>query len=72
MDSGEYLYVRWSVNGSDWYDLEITNDTSWSYQDKACGSGADNNAGFRVRFYSNGDKHKDYSYIDEVEITGTQ
>ncbi len=70
LDAGEYLYVRWSVNGSDWYDLEATNDTSWAAKDMACGSGADNNAGFRVRFYCNGNKHLDYSYTDDVEITG--
>lgn len=70
LDAGEYLNVEWSVNGSDWYILESTQDTSWSYQDMTCGSGANDSHSFRVRFRTNCSV-KEYAYVDEVEITGT-
>lgn len=68
LDSGEFLTVEWSTDGSTWYPLETTQDTSWGYANKACGSGADNDPGFRVRFALNADKTNESAYIDEVEI----
>jgi len=70
LDSGEYLYVEW-YDGSDWNQLEATQATSWSAQDKTCGSGADNNAGFKIRFRTNASNASEYAYVDDVEITGT-
>jgi predicted phosphodiesterase len=71
MDSGENLYVEWSVNGTNWYNLETTRSTSWATQDKTCASGANNNANFRVRFRTNASAaSSEYAYIDDVVITG--
>lgn len=71
MDSGEFLYVEWSTDGSAWNQLEQTQDTSWLYKSFACDAGADNNAGFRVRFRASVDKVNEYAYVDDVQITGT-
>ncbi|MHC4397002.1 MAG: DNRLRE domain-containing protein [Planctomycetota bacterium] len=70
LDSGEYLYAEWH-DGSDWNQLEATQATSWSAQDKTCGSGADNNAAFKIRFRTNANRGNEYAYVDDVEITGT-
>ena len=71
LDQGEYLYVEWH-DGSQWHELESTQDTSWgSQQDKTCGAGANNNANFKVRFRINADKTGEYAYVDDVEVTGT-
>jgi len=70
LDSGEDLYVEWS-DGSSWHGLETTQDTSWLYQDMACGAGANDNPDFRVRFRIDADKVNEYAYVDEVQIIGT-
>jgi hypothetical protein len=70
-DAGEYLYVEWSTNGADWNNLETTQDTAWSLQDKLCGTGANNNADFRVRFRTNTNKVGEAANIDAVELSGT-
>jgi len=70
LDSGEYLYVEYH-DGTQWNELEATQATSWASQDKTCGSGADNNAGFKIRFRTNASNANEYAYIDDVEITGT-
>jgi len=70
LDSGEYLYVEYH-DGSQWNELEATQASSWASQDKTCGSSADDNADFKVRFRLNANKSNEYAYIDDVEITGT-
>ena len=70
LDSGEYLYVEW-YDGGGWNLLESTQDTSWVSKDITCPAGADNNAGFKVRFRTDADKGNEYAAIDDVEITGT-
>jgi hypothetical protein len=70
LDSGEYLYVEYH-DGTQWNELEATQATSWSAQDKTCGSGADNNASFKIRFRTNANNASEYAYVDDVEITGT-
>jgi hypothetical protein len=69
-DSGEYLYIEYH-DGTQWNELEATQATSWASQDKTCGSGADNNADFKVRCRINANKSNEYAAIDDVEITGT-
>jgi len=71
MDSGEYLYVEW-YDGSDWNNLESTQETGWASKDLTCGTGANNNANFKLRFRTNASNASEYAYIDDVEITGTQ
>jgi P pilus assembly chaperone PapD len=70
LDSGEYLYVEYH-DGTQWNELEATQATSWASQDKTCGSSADNNADFKIRFRTNANNASEYAYIDDVEITGT-
>ncbi len=70
LDGGEFLFVEWSVNGTDWNLLESTADTAWASNSVSCGAGADNQSGFRLRFRSNADKNREYTYIDEVRIIG--
>jgi hypothetical protein len=72
MSGSEYLYVEWSTDGSNWNNLETTSATSWTAQDKTCGSGANNNANFRVRFRTNGSTTSKYAYIDDFIVTGTK
>ncbi|MHC4158000.1 MAG: hypothetical protein ACYSSO_02875, partial [Planctomycetota bacterium] len=72
LDAGEYLYVEW-WDGSGWNVLEsVTGNIDWTYKDMTCGSGADNNANFKIRYRTNGDKNNESAYIDDVEVTGTQ
>ncbi|MHC4397279.1 MAG: right-handed parallel beta-helix repeat-containing protein [Planctomycetota bacterium] len=70
LDSGEYLYVEYH-DGTQWNQLEATQATSWASQDKTCGSSADDNASFKLRFRTNANKSNEYAYVDDVEITGT-
>ena len=70
LDAGEYLYVEWSIDGSAWNNLETTQATTWALQDFTCGSGANNNANFRVRWRTNASSTTEYAYVDDVMITG--
>ncbi|MCK4752362.1 MAG: metallophosphoesterase family protein [Planctomycetes bacterium] len=69
IDAGEYLYVEWSVDGTNWNQLEATQDTSWTFVDKTCSSGADDNRAFAVRFRLNAGV-KEKGFVDSVEVTG--
>ena len=71
MDAGEYLYAEWSTDGSVWNTLETTQDTVWASRDLLCPAGADNNAGFRLRFRTNANLTAEYACVDVVEIIGT-
>jgi alkaline phosphatase len=71
MDAGEYLYAEWSTDGSVWNTLQTTQDTVWASRDLLCPAGADNSAGFRLRFRTNANLTAEYACVDEVEITGT-
>lgn len=67
LDAGEFLVVEW-FDGSAWHELETTSDTSWGYVEKVCGSGADDNRAFRIRFRADGLDNKDYAWVDAVEV----
>ncbi|MHC4117365.1 MAG: hypothetical protein ACYSWO_07635 [Planctomycetota bacterium] len=70
LDAGEYLYAEW-YDGTDWHELESTQATSWgSQQDKTCGSGANDNSSFKIRFRTNASATNEYAYVDSVEVTG--
>jgi len=73
-DSGENLYVEWSTNGTNWYNLETVQTAAYGdgLQDKTCDSGANNNSGFRVRFRTDASNANEYAGVDDVEITGTE
>jgi hypothetical protein len=70
LDAGEWLYVEW-YDGSDWIELEHYRG-GWVWTDLTCGSGANNNANFKVRWRTNVDKNPEFANVDNVEITGTQ
>jgi hypothetical protein len=70
-DNGEELTVEWSTNGSSWNLLEATSQTSWAVKNFALPAGAENQAGFRLRFSTNANKSNEKAHIDDVTITGT-
>jgi hypothetical protein len=65
----EWLFVEW-WDGSDWNELEHTRDGGMVAKDMTCGSGADDNANFKVRWRTNVDKNPEFGEVDDVEITG--
>jgi hypothetical protein len=73
LDSGqnEKLFVEWSIDGTTWYNLETVPTAAWALKDFTCGSGANNNANFRVRFRINADATSEFGAVDSVQITGT-
>ncbi len=71
LDSGEYLIVEWSIDGSAWNILETSAATAWATQDLTCDSGAENQPGFRLRFRTNGNRVDEYGYVDAVAIVGS-
>jgi hypothetical protein len=50
----------------------VPGGSGWTEKDMTCGSGADNNADFKVRYRINANMNNESAYIDDVEITGTQ
>lgn len=68
LDTDEYLYVEW-YDGSIWHELEKTQDSSWSLVEMTCGTGAGNNANFKIKFSTNGNAGNDEAMVDDVEIT---
>ncbi|MFC2155665.1 hypothetical protein ACFLRB_04155 [Acidobacteriota bacterium] len=69
LDAGEYLVVEW-YDGSNWNELERTQDTSWAYKQYALPAGASENAQFQLKFSSLGIDNSEYGYVDYVEISG--
>jgi hypothetical protein len=65
------LYVEW-WDGSSWNVLETSGSSGWTYMDMTCGSGANNNANFKIRFRTDGTRNNHSAKVDEIEITGTQ
>ncbi len=70
MDAGEFLYAEW-YDGTDWNQFEATQITGCGYVNQSCGSGADNNPNFKVRFSTTGNKNNEYGCVDYVTIDGT-
>jgi hypothetical protein len=71
LDSGEEFYARWH-DGTEWHILEATLDENWAEKDWTLGSTANNNPDFKIRFSSNGGHpSQEYSYLDDVEVSGT-
>ena len=72
LDAGEEFEAEW-YDGSNWNLLESTLDANWAEKDWLCGSGANNNPNFKIRFSSSGQHpNNEYSYLDDVEVSGTQ
>ncbi|MHC4159312.1 MAG: hypothetical protein ACYSSO_09570, partial [Planctomycetota bacterium] len=71
LDSGEEFYARWH-DGTEWHVLESTLDTNWAEKDWTLGSTANNNPDFKIKFSSmGGHPSQEYSYLDDVEVSGT-
>ena len=72
-DAGDNLYVEWSVDGTNWNDLETVQNASFTngLQTVSCGSGADNNEGFRIRFRSTALENGEVAYVDDVEVVAS-
>ena len=70
LDAGEYLYVEWSINGTNWYQIETTADTAWATKYILCVGAAspNNSSGFRIRFRTNASSTTEYAYVDGVVI----
>ncbi len=72
-NANEFLYVEW-WDGSGWNVIDAYQGTSWIVQDKTCGTGANDNPAFKVRFRSNAtapNPNGEYARIDDVQVTGT-
>lgn len=69
LEADEYLVVEW-YDGSGWHEIERTQDTSWVYKQYTLPAGANENAQFQLRFATLGVDSKEYTYVDQVEITG--
>jgi hypothetical protein len=70
-ESNEPFICEW-WNGSSWVGVDSSRSKVWTQMDITCASGANNNANFKVRFRSQGnDASTEYTYIDDVQITGT-
>jgi len=71
LEPGKEFTAEW-YDGADWHLLESTLDTNWAEKDWLCGSGADNNPDFMIRLTNNGlHPAQEYSYVDDVEVSGT-
>jgi subtilisin family serine protease len=71
LDAGENLFVEWSTNGTAWNAVETTASTSWADQTFTLPGTAGNNAGFRIRFRTNGGQPSERADVDNVEVSGT-
>ncbi|MHC4616860.1 MAG: hypothetical protein ACYTEQ_03810 [Planctomycetota bacterium] len=71
-NGGELLYVEW-YDGGGWNTLESIQSAGYGdgLQDKLCGVGANENAGFRIRFRTNANRRNEYAFIDDVVVSGT-
>jgi lysophospholipase L1-like esterase len=66
-DPEDFFEVEW-FDGSEWYLLEATQDTSWSRVSFTLPTIADNNPNFRIRFTSNANRPTDKVFLDNVEV----
>lgn len=66
-ESPDSFTSEW-YDGSTWYVLESTMDTSWSHVSFVLPAGADNNPNFRIRFTGDGDKPTKKTFLDNVDV----
>ncbi len=75
LESDDHVLVEWSLNGSSWTVAEdLTNaSTTSGYAQSILGisSGANNQSGFRFRFFANLGASSDVVSIDDVELSAT-
>jgi hypothetical protein len=67
----EYLFVEWSPNGSTWYGLEQTQDTTYRFMNHTLPASAENLSALRLRFRSNASLTSETFDLDDVVIRGT-
>mgnify|MGYP001559809248 CR=1 FL=1 len=70
-DAGENLYVEW-YDGGAWHNLETVQSAGYGdgLQIKTCGTGADKNVNFRLKFRTDADRNTESAFVDDVEIVG--
>lgn len=68
-DSGENLTVEW-FDGSNWNNVETTQETSWLTIDAQLGAAANDNAAFKIRFLTNASAKKEKASIDDILVEG--
>jgi hypothetical protein len=67
---GEAMTLEY-YDGVDWILIGSVTETSWTSFDKSCGSGADNNPSFRIRFSLNSNHTAEWARVDNVIVDGT-
>ena len=65
----ENLTVQWSLDGSNWTTLEVTQDTSWASKSFNLPAAAENQTQVILQFATNGNRNAEKAFIDNVSIT---
>ncbi len=75
LESDDHVLAEWSLNGSSWTTVEdLTNASTTSGYTQSISnlsSGANDQSGFRFRFFANLGASSDVVSIDDVELSGT-
>lgn len=74
LESGDHIRVAWSVDGTVWNQVadysSINTTNNYVKATHTLPAGANNNAGFRIRFSADLNSNSDQVWLDDVEITG--
>ncbi len=65
----ENLTVQWSVDGSTWTTLEVTQDTAWASKSFTLPAAANDQAQVIVQFATNGNRNAEKAFVDNVSIS---
>lgn len=68
-DSGEYVYVEWSTDGSNWNQIG-SHQTGWQFKEVVLGSETAQQANLFIRFRSNANGVYERFRIDDVTVLG--
>ncbi len=71
LDTGEKLFVEWSVDGVSWTLLESTSSSSWASKSFSLPAAAANQPNFRLRFRLNANENVEKAGIDNVQVSGS-
>ncbi|WP_440873666.1 carbohydrate binding domain-containing protein [Thalassotalea sp. PLHSN55] len=65
----ENLTVQWSVDGSNWTTLEVTQSSSWANKQFNLPSAANNQTQLTIQFATNGNRNAEKAFIDNVIVS---
>ncbi len=65
----ENLTVQWSVDGSSWSTLEVTQDLNWATKSFDLPAAANDQSQVIIQFATNGNRNAEKAFIDNVSIT---